>query len=101
MPENQRKLEIVDQLVELANGAGLTLIELAIGFVLSHRAVTSPIIGPRTMDHLEPLLKAADVRLSFEILDRIDEIVPPGLNVNRADGGYVPPSLADASLRRR
>jgi aryl-alcohol dehydrogenase-like predicted oxidoreductase len=101
MPANQRKLEVVDQLVELANGAGLTLIELAIGFVLSHRAVTSPIIGPRTMDHLEPLLKAADVRLSSDILDRIDEIVPPGLNINRVDGGYVPPSLADASLRRR
>ncbi|MGA8296342.1 MAG: aldo/keto reductase [Acidimicrobiales bacterium] len=101
MRENQEKLEIVDRLVELANGAGLTLIELAIGFVLAHRAVTSPIIGPRTMDHLEPLLKAADVGLSSDVLDRIDEIVPPGVNVNRTDGGYTSPSLADTALRRR
>ena len=101
MPENQHKLEIVDLLVELANESGLNLIELAIGFVLAHRAVTSPIIGPRTMDHLEPLLKAADVKLSSDVLDRIDEIVPPGMNVNRVDGGYTPPSLAEPSLRRR
>jgi aryl-alcohol dehydrogenase-like predicted oxidoreductase len=101
LPENQRKLEIVDRLVDLAEDAGLTLIELAIGFVLAHRAVTSPIIGPRTMDHLEPLLKAADVRLSADVLDRIDEIVPPGVNVNRVDGGYTPPSLGEAALRRR
>ncbi|MGB9111102.1 MAG: aldo/keto reductase [Acidimicrobiales bacterium] len=101
LPENQRKLEVVDSLVGVAEGAGLTLVELAIGFVLSHRAVSSPIIGPRTMDQLEPLLKAADVRLSSDVLDRIDEIVPPGLNLNRVDGGYVPPSLAESSLRRR
>ncbi len=101
LPENQRKLEIVDRLVELANESGLNLIELAIGFVLAHLAVTSPIIGPRTMDHLEPLLKAADVKLSSDVLDRIDEIVPPGVNVNRVDGGYTPPALEEAALRRR
>jgi aryl-alcohol dehydrogenase-like predicted oxidoreductase len=101
MPANRRKLEVVERLVQLADGGGLTLIELAIGFVLAHRAVTSPIIGPRTMDHLEPLLKAADAKLSSDVLDRIDEIVAPGTNLNPADGGYVPPSLADAALRRR
>jgi aryl-alcohol dehydrogenase-like predicted oxidoreductase len=101
LAENRRKLALVDELVELARGAGLTLVELAIGFVLSHRSVTSPIIGPRTMDHLEPLLKAADARLSADVLDRIDEIVPPGVNVNRVDGGYLPPALTDANLRRR
>ena len=101
LPENQRKLEIVDRLVGVAEGTGLTLVELTIGFVLSHRAVTSPIVGPRTMDHLEPLLKAADVRLSSDVLDRIDEIAPPGVNLNRFDGGYTPPALADPALRRR
>lgn len=101
LPENQRKLEAVDRLVQLADEAGLTLVELAIGFVLTHRAVTAPIIGPRTMDHLEPLLKAADVKLPPDVLDRIDEIVPPGTNFNPADAGYVPPSLTDPALRRR
>jgi aryl-alcohol dehydrogenase-like predicted oxidoreductase len=101
LPENQRKLEAVDRLVVVAEAAGLTLVELAIGFVLSHRVVTSPIVGPRTMDQMEPLLKAADVRLTAEVLDRIDEIVPPGLNFNRFDGGYLPPWLSDPALRRR
>jgi diketogulonate reductase-like aldo/keto reductase len=63
--------------------------------------VTAAIIGPRTMEHLESQLPAADVKLSDELLDKIDEIVPPGMNVTRRDAGYVPPALASAELRRR
>jgi hypothetical protein len=63
--------------------------------------VTSAIIGPRTMEHLESQLGAADVVLSPDILDKIDEIVPPGINLNPADRGYLPPSLTDPSTRRR
>jgi aryl-alcohol dehydrogenase-like predicted oxidoreductase len=100
-PENQRKLAAVDQLTELASDAGLTLIQLAIGFVLAHPAVTCPIIGPRTAEHLESQLAAADVRLEGDVLDRIDEIVPPGTNLEPADAGWTPPALADRSLRRR
>jgi aryl-alcohol dehydrogenase-like predicted oxidoreductase len=73
---------------------------LALAFVLEHPAVTSAIIGPRTMEHLESQLTAADVRLETSVLDRIDEIVPPGTNVNPGDAGYIPPSLTDASKRR-
>jgi aryl-alcohol dehydrogenase-like predicted oxidoreductase len=101
MPENQRKLEAAEQLALLADEAGLTLIQMALAFVLNHPAVTSAIVGPRTMEHLESQLAAADVRLSADVLDRIDEIVPPGSSFNPHDGGYQPPSLAEPALRRR
>jgi aryl-alcohol dehydrogenase-like predicted oxidoreductase len=101
LPENQRKLDVVEELALLAQDAGLTLIELAIAFVLRHPAVTAPIIGPRTMEHLESQLGAADVHLSDEVLDRIDELVPPGTNLNAADAGWTPPALAESSFRRR
>ena len=80
---------------------GSSLIHLAIAFVLRHPAVTSAIIGPRTMEQLESQLGAAEVELADDVLDRIDEIVPPGTNLNPADAGYTPPSLEHASLRRR
>jgi aryl-alcohol dehydrogenase-like predicted oxidoreductase len=99
-PANQRKLEAADALARLAEEAGISLIEMALAFVIRHPAVTSAIIGPRTMEHLESQLKALDVTLSDEVLDRIDEIVPPGTNVNPADGGYANPGLEPAARRR-
>jgi aryl-alcohol dehydrogenase-like predicted oxidoreductase len=101
LPGNQRKLEAVDQLSALADEAGVTLIELAIAFVLEHPAVTSPIIGPRTMKHLESQLSATEVHLSADVLDRIDEINPPGTNVNPADAGWAPSVLSNMRRRRR
>ena len=101
LPENQRKLDAAEALAVLAEEAGLTLIHLAIAFVLRHRAVTSAIIGPRTMEQLESQLGADEVVLDDALLDRIDEIVPPGRNVNPADAGYTPPALENESLRRR
>ncbi len=100
LPVNQRKLDAADALGALADDAGVPLAQLAVAFVLQHPDVTAPIIGPRTMEHLESFLGALEVTLDAGLLDRIDEIVPPGTNVNPADAGYVPPSLADASLRR-
>ena len=100
-PENQRKLEAADALARLAEEAGMTLIEMALAFVIEHPAVTAAIIGPRTMEHLESQLGAVDVNLSPELLDRIDEIVPPGTNFSRADAGWQPPPLASAWRRRR
>jgi len=97
----ERKLDLVEALEELASAAGLTLLALALGFVLAHRAVTCAIIGPRTPEHLDGLLSAADVRLDDELLDRIDELVAPGTNINPEDVGWTPPALLDASLRRR
>ena len=101
LPENQRKLEAADQLAELAEDAGISLIELAIAFVIQHPAITSAIIGPRTMEQLEGQLGAADVVLDAKVLDRIDQIVPPGTNLNRADAGWEPPALASPWRRRR
>ena len=98
---NQRKLAAADALAKLAEDAGMTLIELAIAFVIRHPAVTSAIIGPRTMEHLESQLGAAEVTLGEDVLDRIDEIVPPGRTLNSFDEGYVPPSVSDKRLRRR
>jgi aryl-alcohol dehydrogenase-like predicted oxidoreductase len=101
LPGNQRKLEAATRLGDLADAAGLSLVHLALAFVLRHPAVTSAIIGPRTMDQLETQLGAEELHLSDEILDAIDEIVPPGTDLNAADSGYQPPSLTDLSLRRR
>src|SRR5262245_20770784 len=88
VPENQRKLEASGALARLAGEAGLSLPHLALAFLLRHPAVTAPIIGPRTMEQLEGLLGAADVRLTDDVLDRIDEIVPPGTTINPADRGF-------------
>ena len=98
---NRLKVEAVGKLLELADQAGLSLIELALGFVLEHPGVTCPIIGPRTMEHLESQLPALELRLAPDVLDRIDEIVPPGTDLNVTDVGWVPAAIADASLRRR
>jgi aryl-alcohol dehydrogenase-like predicted oxidoreductase len=99
-PEVQRKLEAADALARLADEAGLSLVHLAIAFVLRHPAITSAIIGPRTMEQLESQLAAADVVLDDALLDRIDEIVPPGTNVNPADGGWDNPALEPRARRR-
>jgi aryl-alcohol dehydrogenase-like predicted oxidoreductase len=100
LPENQRKLDAADALAQLADEAGITLIELALAFVLRHPAISAAIIGPRTMEHLESQLTAADVELSADVLDRVDEIVPPGVNLNPTDAGYQNPALTPAALRR-
>ena len=100
LPGNQRKIEAARQLGALAEEAGLTLIQMAIAWVLNHPAVTAPIIGPRTMEHLESQLAAADVVLTEDVLDRIDEIVPPGTVLNEADAGLENPALEPARRRR-
>jgi|1186.fasta_scaffold06427_3 aryl-alcohol dehydrogenase-like predicted oxidoreductase len=100
LPANQRKLDAAEELAQLADEAGIPLVQLSLAFVLNHPAVTAPIIGPRTMEHLESQLPAADVVLDEELLDRIDEIVPPGTNVNPADSGWANPALEPAARRR-
>jgi aryl-alcohol dehydrogenase-like predicted oxidoreductase len=100
LPENQRKLEAVEQLAAVADDAGVSMIELAIAFVVNHPAVTSAIIGPRTMEQLESQLPAADVALDPATLDRIDKIVRPGVNLNPADTSYGEQVLQPV-LRRR
>jgi len=101
VPANQRKLEAADALARLAEEAGMSLIEMSLAFVLSHPAVTAPIIGPRTMEQLESQFGAAEVTLSDDVLDRIDQIVPPGLTINPADGGWQNPALEPAARRSR
>jgi aryl-alcohol dehydrogenase-like predicted oxidoreductase len=102
IPANQAKLEAVQQLSKLAADAGMPLTHLATAFVRSHPAVTSVIIGPRTPEHLDDLLAGADIELSEDILDRIDEIVPPGTELNPADNYLaVPPAIENKRLRRR
>ena len=101
LPVNQRKLEVVEQLVEVADDLGSTLPDLAIAFAAAHPAVTSVITGPRTMEHLEATLKGASLVLDDATLDRLDEIVPPGTDLYRADGAWLPPWLTDPRQRRR
>jgi aryl-alcohol dehydrogenase-like predicted oxidoreductase len=100
IPANQRKLEAADALAQLAEETGISLIHLSIAFVIRHPAVTAAIIGPRTMEHLESQLGAAEVDLPPEVLDRIDEIVPPGTTLNPTDEGWQDPALEPAARRR-
>src|SRR3954453_12776000 len=100
IPANQAKFDAADKLAQLAEEAGLTLIQMALAFVVNHPAVTSAIIGPRTMEHLESQLAALDVTLSPDVLDRIDEIVPPGQTVNPVDRGWSNPALRPAARAR-
>ncbi|MEV6866232.1 aldo/keto reductase [Streptosporangium subroseum] len=102
VPANQVRLEAVRRLTELAAEAGMPLSHLATAFVRSHPAVTSVLIGPRTPEQLDDLLAGADVELSEDVLDRIDEIVPPGTEVNPADNYLAAsPAIGDKRLRRR
>ncbi len=101
LPGNQAKLDAVEALAVLAEKAELPLVQLAVAFVITHPAVTAAIIGPRTMEQLESQLEAADVTLDPAVLDAIDEIVPPGTNLNASDAGWESPALSDARRRRR
>jgi aryl-alcohol dehydrogenase-like predicted oxidoreductase len=101
IPENATKLDAVEELVELAAGIGCSLPELAVAFTVAHPAITSVIIGPRTMEQLDGLLKGASLTLDDATLNRIDEIVPPGTNLYPEHGPWSPPALADAARRRR
>jgi len=98
--ENQRKLDLVEELLAVAEGAGMSLTHLAMAFVLEHPGVTSAIIGPRTMEQLTDVLAGTGGRLGDDVLDRIDEIVPPGTNVNVADTGWEAASLRRSQRRR-
>src|SRR5919112_4117074 len=100
IPANQRKLDATEQLARLADEAGLSLIHLALAFVINHPAVTAAIIGPRTMEQLESQLGATDIALDDALLDRVDEIVMPGTNVNPADVGWENPALEPTARRR-
>jgi len=101
VPANRAKLDVVEQLAKVAGDAGLTMIQLALGFVTGHPGVTSAIIGPRTMDHLESQLAAADTVLSADVLDAIDAIVAPGVDLSPGEKIDTRQSISDASLRRR
>ena len=98
---DQHRLEAVEELITLAQDAGMPLTHLATAFAIAHPGVTSAIIGPRTMDHLDDLLAGAETTLDDELLDRIDAIVPPGTDVGKLDMGYSSPAVNEARLRRR
>ena len=101
IPSNRARLDAVEQLAKVADEAGLTMIQLALGFVTTHPAVTSALIGPRTLDHLHSQLAAADTVLPADVLDAIDAIVPPGTDLAAHEKIDTPPALLDPSLRRR
>jgi aryl-alcohol dehydrogenase (NADP+) len=98
---DERTLDLVEKLIPLAKDAGLSLVHLALGFVMAHPVVTSAILGPRTMGQLDDLLAGMEVRLSDDILDRIDQIAPPGIDVGLNEANYTPPAILNADLRRR
>ncbi|GAA4915717.1 aryl-alcohol dehydrogenase-like predicted oxidoreductase [Nonomuraea thailandensis] len=101
IPLNRVRLDAVERLAKVAEAAGLTMIQLALGFVTAHPAVTSALIGPRTLGHLRSQLAAADTVLPADVLDAIDEIVAPGVDLAPHENFDTPPALLDAALRRR
>ncbi|NEB37358.1 aldo/keto reductase [Streptomyces sp. SID14515] len=101
LPSNRARLDAVERLAKVADGAGLTMIQLALGFVTAHPAVTGALVGPRTLDHLHSQLAAADIVLSGDVLDAIDAIVAPGVDLAAHEKNDTPPALLDPSLRRR
>jgi aryl-alcohol dehydrogenase-like predicted oxidoreductase len=98
---DERRLDVVEQIIPLAEEAGLPMTHLAMAFAIAHPGVTSALIGPRTMEQLDDLLAGMDVTLTDEILDKIDAIVPPGTDVSRLDMAYRPPAIQRPELRRR
>jgi aryl-alcohol dehydrogenase-like predicted oxidoreductase len=98
---NRARLDAVEQLAKVADEAGLTMIQLALGFVTAHTAVTSAIIGPRTLEHLHSQLAAADTVLSADVLDAIDSVVAPGVDLAAREKFDTPPALLNPALRRR
>lgn len=101
VPSNRARLDAVEKLATIADEAGLTMIQLALGFVTMHPGVTSAIIGPRTLEHLDSQLVASDTVLSGDVLDAIDAVVAPGVDLAPEEKMDAPPSLLDSSLRRR
>ncbi len=101
IPANRLKLDALERLVEIADQADLSLIQLALGFVTAHPAVTSALIGPRTVEHLTSQLAAADTVLPEDVLDAIDEVVAPGLDLVPDEKNDTPPALLTSQLRRR
>ena len=98
---DEHRLDAVEKLVPLAAEAGLPMTHLAMAFTIAHPGVTSALIGVRTMDHLDGLLAGLEVTLPDDLLDRIDEIVPPGTDIGTLDQAYQPPALTDPAVRRR
>ncbi|MFI5258598.1 MAG: aldo/keto reductase [Candidatus Limnocylindrales bacterium] len=98
---DEQRLDAVERLIPLAAEAGMPMTHMAMAFAIAHPGVTSAIIGPHTTEQLDDLIAGFDVALTDEILNRIDEIVPPGTDVGRLDQRYVPPTLQTPLLRRR
>ncbi|WP_207477286.1 aldo/keto reductase [Arenibaculum pallidiluteum] len=98
---DQGKLDAIEQLIPLAQEAGLPLAHMAVAFVIAHPGVTSAILGPRTMEQLDNLLAGSGVVLGDEVLDRIDAIVAPGTDIGPLHAPYMPPALTQAGFRRR
>jgi len=99
--KDERRLDAVEQLIPLAEEAGMPLTHLAVGFVLAHPGVTSALLGPRSMAHLDDLLAGTEVTLPDDVLDRIDAIVPPGTDTGTLDVAHQPPAVLQRELRRR
>jgi aryl-alcohol dehydrogenase-like predicted oxidoreductase len=98
---DEHRLDAVEEVIPLAEQAGLPMTHLAMAFAVAHPRVTSAISGPRTMEQLDDLLAGADVTLTDDILDQIDKIVAPGTNIGRLDMAYQPPAILRPGLRRR
>jgi aryl-alcohol dehydrogenase-like predicted oxidoreductase len=99
--QDERRIDVVEQLIPVADQAGVSLAHLAMAFAIAHPGVTAALLGPRTIAQLDDLLAGAEIVLSDEILDRVDEIVPPGTDAGQLQMAYNPPAVVTPALRRR
>jgi aryl-alcohol dehydrogenase-like predicted oxidoreductase len=98
---DERRIDTVEQLIPVAEAAGISLTHMAVAFVIAHPGVTAALLGPRTIEQLDDLLAGAGITLSDDVLDQIDAIVPPGTGVGELQMGYNPTALTVPHLRRR
>lgn len=98
---DERRIDAVEELVVLAQDAGISMPHLAMAFAISHPGITSALLGARTEEQLDGLLSGIDTVLSDDVLDRIDEIIPPGTDVGTLDQAYIPVSIQNTEYRRR
>ncbi len=77
----EQTLALVEALIPLAEGQGISLAELSLAWLMQRPGITSPICGPRTAEHVRSALRACEVALTPEELARVDEVIPPGTNV--------------------
>jgi len=77
----KKGIEVGKKFAQLAREAGMTPAQLGVLWCKDQPGITAPLIGPRTLEHLEDMLPVADMTLDDSLRAACDELVPPGSSV--------------------